>query len=367
MAGMKKGVVPAVDWSAVPVDTRAGSFLRLVPEWLRDLERRQYTLPTRSSWASMLGLFTAWCAERGVDQPVQVTHGVLEAYQRHLAVVRRGRGRHLAMVRSRRGRPSERTAHGGHLLSAGVQRSQMRVVQRWFVWLVRRGYLGANPAADLDHPRLPKHLPDTLSTAEIAAVLAQCPATTPEGIRDRAFVELLCATGLRRMEAVRLELRDLDPGRGLVLVREGKGRKDRYVPVSPRAFAWLARYQTEARSQWCRHIAEGRLFLTSTGAPATDAIMGGRVHRVLALAGITKRGACHLFRHTFATGLLEQGCDIRLIGAMLGHSNLSSTAVYTHVAVGQLIQAHAAFHRLQSSCQTGGVDGIPIAEPDPPA
>ena len=90
-----------------------------------------------------------------------------------------------------------------------------------------------------------------------------------------------------------------------------------------------------------------------------DGLMGGRVHRLLALAGVTKRGACHLFRHTFATGLLENGCDIRLIGAMLGHSNLSATAVYTHVGVGMLVQAHAAFHRPERATaakEEGGQD-----------
>jgi integrase/recombinase XerD len=91
-------------------------------------------------------------------------------------------------------------------------------------------------------------------------------------------------------------------------------------------------------------VTQETLFLRPTGEPITDSLMGGRVHRLLAAAGVTKRGACHLFRHTFATGLLENGCDIRLIGAMLGHSNLSATAVYTHVGVGMLVQAHAAFH-----------------------
>ena len=361
----KRGVTPAVDWSAVPADAPTGSFLRLVPRWLTDLERRQYTPASRKTWASALGLFVVWCQERGLDQPSQVTRAVLEAYQRHLSVVRRGQGR-ARCERSTRTRPSQRWADGGHRLSPGVQRSQMRAIQRWFVWLVRQGYLGANPAADLDHPRLPHHLPDVLTPGEVAAVLAQCDLTNPEGLRDRTFLEVVCATGLRRSEAARLDERDLDEGQGVILVREGKGRKDRYVPASPRAFAWVARYRREVRAVWCRRPSESRLFLRPDGEPVSDALMGARVHRLLALAGITKRGACHLFRHTFAGGLLEQGCDIRLIGAMLGHHHLSSTALYTQVAVGPLVRAHANFHRLpEAAAPSAAKEKMPAG--DPPA
>jgi integrase/recombinase XerD len=244
----------------------------------------------------------------------------------------------------------------------------MRVIQRWFVWLVRKGHLGANPAVDLDHPRLTRHLPDVLTADEVALVLAQCDLTTPDGVRDRAFLELVCATGLRRTEAARLDERDLDETQGVILVREGKGRKDRYVPVSVRAFAWLARYRQEVRSVWCRCARESRLFLRPDGEPAGEGMMSGRVHRLLAQAGITKRGACHLFRHTFATGLMEQGCDIRLIGAMLGHHQLSSTALYTHVTVGPLVRAHARFHQLpEAAAKKEAEPADPVVPEDPPA
>ena len=365
----KRGVPAAVDWSAVPVNVAPGSFLRLVPLWLLDLERRQYTAASRKTWASVLGMFVAWCQERGLEQPAQVTRAVLESYQRHLAVVRRGQGRERC-ERSQRTRPTRRWENGGHLLSPGSQRSQMRAIQRWFVWLVRQGYLGANPAADLDHPRLPRHLPDVLTADEVAAVLSQCDLTIPEGVRDRAFLELVCATGLRRSEAARLDERDLDETQGVILVREGKGRKDRYVPASQRAFAWVARYRQDVRSVWCRRLAESRLFLRPDGEPVSDEQMGARVHRLLARAGITKRGACHLFRHTFATGLMEQGCDIRLIGAMLGHHQLSSTALYTQVTVGPMVRAHEQFHRLPEAAAKGedqAADAVsPVADSPSP-
>ena len=119
----------------------------------------------------------------------------------------------------------------------------------------------------------------------------------------------------------------------------------------------------EVRPQWALSVADDVVFLQPDGRAVNDGLMGGRVHRLLALAGVTKRGACHLFRHTFATGLLENGCDIRLIGAMLGHSNLSATAVYTHVGVGMLVQAHAAFHRTAAKEEGGAAAGSQEAEP----
>jgi integrase/recombinase XerD len=342
---VKRGRKPqGVVWSQpAPADAAAGSFSRLVPLWLRDLEVRQYTPASRTTWASGMGQFAAWCGERGLSDAIQVTRSVMEAYQRHLAFVRSGQPRTSRQGRSRAAPAADGPA--GHPLTSGRQRARLHAVRRFYTWAVRQGHVPANPAADLEYPRLSKRLPDVLSADEVAAVLGGCDLGSLEGVRDRAFIELLAATGLRRTEACRLVLADLDPERGIVRVREGKGRKDRYVPAGARAFAWLSRYLTEVRPRWALSVADDVVFLRPDGRPVTDGLMGGRVHRLLALAGITKRGACHLFRHTFATGLLENGCDIRLIGAMLGHSNLSATAVYTHVGVGLLVQAHAAFHR----------------------
>ena len=362
MVGKRGRKAQGVVWTEpAPADAVAGSFARLVPLWLRDLEVRQYTQSSRITWASGMGQFAAWCVERGLSDAIQVTRAVMESYQRYLAFVRSGQPR---TSRQRRCRAAATATDGpaGHPLTSGRQRARLHAVRRFYTWAVRQGHVPANPAADLEYPRLSKRLPDVLSADEVAAVLGGCDLGSLEGVRDRAFIELLAATGLRRTEACRLCLADLDPERGIVRVREGKGRKDRYVPAGARAFAWLSRYLAEVRPRWALSVADDVVFLRPDGRPVTDGLMGGRVHRLLALAGITKRGACHLFRHTFATGLLENGCDIRLIGAMLGHSNLSATAVYTHVGVGMLVQAHAAFHRTAAKEEGGQAGDSPRAE-----
>ena len=344
--------------SDAPLNPPPQSFARLVPLWLRDLGVQHYAAASLRTWASAMGQFVAWCDERGVTQANEITRSVMESYQRHLACVRSGQSR-APHQRSGRGvvsTPRDQT------LTTGCQRARLQAVRRFFVWAVKRGYVPANPAGDLDYPRLTRRLPDVLSDDEVAAVLGGCDLSTPEGVRDRAFLEVLYSTGLRRSEAAALALYDLDHGRGIVRVRHGKGGKDRYVPIGKRALAWVVRYAHEIRPQWCASVTQETLFLRPTGEPITDSLMGGRVHRLLAAAGVTKRGACHLFRHTFATGLLENGCDIRLIGAMLGHSNLSATAVYTHVGVGMLVQAHAAFH--PSNQAATHAEDIPTAEPD---
>lgn len=345
----------------LPLSLQPHSFARLVPLWLRDLGVQNYAASSLTTWASAMGRFVAWCAERGVTQASEITRSVMETYQRHVACVRSGQSR-TPHQRSRRGVVS---TPRDHTLTTGCQRARLQAVRRFFVWAVKRGYVSANPAGDLDYPRLTRRLPEVLSDDEVAAVLGGCDLTTPEGIRDRAFLEVLYSTGLRRSEAAALALYDLDHERGIVRVRHGKGGKDRYVPIGKRALAWVVRYTSEVRPQWCQSVTHEMLFLRSTGEPITDGLMGGRVHRLLAAAGVTKRGACHLFRHTFATGLLENGCDIRLIGAMLGHSNLSATAVYTHVGVGMLVQAHAAFHPGEQA--TDHMDATTSSETDPPA
>jgi integrase/recombinase XerD len=327
--------------AAAPAD----SFLRLVPRWLGDLEVRQYTPATRATYAASLGLFVAWCQEREVPRASQVTRAVLEAYQRHLFGLRSGRGRG-----TRAAAVAARTTGGaggdsGLPLSVASQRSRVRPVMRFYAWAVRKGHLGANPAADLDLPRGGQPLPEVLTPDEVAAVFAACDVRTPVGVRDRAFIELLYATGLRRMEALRLHLDHVDPVRGVVQVIEGKGRKDRFVPTGQRALAWLSSYLV-IRGRWCRDGLVRELFLAEDGQPLTPTAIGLRVHRLLERAGIAKRGACHLFRHAFATHLLERGCELRLIASFLGHASVATTTVYTHTALTTLLHAHAVFHPL---------------------
>ena len=304
--------------------TRPGSLQGLATRYLDDLERRAYSASTVTVRRRYLRLFIAWLAERDVRDAVQVRRPMVERYQRWLFAQRRA---------------------DGHPLAVGYQIQRVKAVEMLFRWAVRRHLLGANPASDLDYPRPIKTLPDVLSVAEAEAVLTQPDTSTPLGLRDRAVMEILYSTGMRRAECARLRLEDIDRRRGVVRIRQGKGHKDRIVPIGDRALVWLARYLDDARPALMgRDLPAAVLFLSRTGRPITGDQLGHAVRIHLAAAGCAQRGSCHLFRHTMATALHDNGCDVRLIQEILGHARLDTTALYTHVGVAHLKAAHAAFH-----------------------
>jgi integrase/recombinase XerD len=243
-------------------------------------------------------------------------------------------------------------------VSPTTQRQRLRALVAFFAWCVRARHLGATPAADLDLPRPLRALPAVLTTDEVAAILAQPDPGTPIGLRDRAILELLYATGLRRQECARLTLHAVDAQRGLIHVHHGKGGKDRRLPIPPRACRWLTAYLQTARPVLA-HGAGGpgaaiaaapagtaspALFLSRDGMAITAQELNHQVRRYLQGAKIQKPGNCHLFRHAFATHLLEHGADIRSIQALLGHASLETTAQYTQVSVEHLRKVVNAFH-----------------------
>ena len=318
--------IPAVAGPGSPT-----SFTRLVPAWLADLTMKNYAAASCATWGTALGYFAAWCAERDLYDAPQVTRAVVEAYQRHVFHQRTGYGRGPGRSQGAPVVPVDRP------LANRTQRSRLHAVGRFYAWAVRRGLVPANPASDLELPRESHTLPDYLTHEEAATVLGACDVSDARGLRDRAFLELLYSTGLRRTEALMLMVEDVDHARGIVHVIRGKGAKDRYSPIGSRALGWLSRYAHEVRARWCIDAGEHRLFLDRDGRPVSNGRIGSRIFRLMRTAGIMKRGSCHLFRHGFATGLVEAGCDIRLIAAMMGHSNLDSTMLYTHVGVGSLV------------------------------
>jgi integrase/recombinase XerD len=169
----------------------------------------------------------------------------------------------------------------------------------------------------------------------------------PRGIRDRAILEVLYSTGMRRRELIGLQLFDFDRECGTVMIRQGKGKKDRMIPIGERALGWIDRYQNEVRPE----LVVGRdpatlatLFLTHTGEPFTPNRLTQLVRGYVQAADLGKSGSCHLFRHTMATLMLENGADIRYIQAMLGHAELSTTQIYTQVSIRKLKEIHTATH-----------------------
>lgn len=292
-----------------------------------------YSLDTVRARRVALRKFIAWCDERGLDDPHEITRPMLERYQRYLFYYRK----------------PETHRDAGAPLTLTMQYQYLAPLKTWFKWLSRAHHILANPAADLDLPKQPKRLPRSVpSVQEVEAILAEAEPGTPQGLRDRALLEVLYATGLRRMELPGVSVYDADLTRGLLWVRHGKGRRERAVPLGDRACAWLDKYLTEARPQLLAADTEA-LFLTDYGEAVSPEYVAAKVKRHMRFAGIDKPGSTHLLRHACATHMLEGGADIRFIQEMLGHANLETTEIYTHVSIDKLIAVHQATHpsRLQ--------------------
>ena len=230
-------------------------------------------------------------------------------------------------------------------LSFRSQQLRLVSVKGFFRWLGKSGFLPANPAADLDLPKVPQLLPrDFLTAEEVESVLARPDLDSLFGLRDRAMLETFYATGIRRTELTRLSVFDVHLSMGTLFVREGKGQKDRVVPLGERAAAWIGKYMSDVRPELVVEPDEGTLFLTYQGFPFSPDVVSQVVKAYLRAAGVVKKGACHLFRHTMATLMLENGADVRFIQAMLGHASLQTTQVYTQVSITKLREIHAATH-----------------------
>lgn len=304
--------------------TAPDSLAAWMQRYLEALKILHFTEELLRARRQALALFLEWCSERELQRPNEITKPILERYQRHLFYSRKPDGQ-------------PQSIKGQWLL--------VNHVRLWFRWLVKNNYLLTNPASDLDMPRIPRQLlPDPLEAHEVEAVLAQPDINDVQGLRDRAMLELMYSTGLRRAEVMKLALIDVEPLRGIVRVRQGKGRKDRVVPIGERALAWVQQYLDESRPQLLASTQEQAMFLNRFGQRMHSAGIGQIARRHIDAAGITKRGACHLFRHAMATQMLENGADIRYIQEMLGHENLDTTQIYTHVSIGKLQAVHAATH-----------------------
>jgi integrase/recombinase XerD len=194
-------------------------------------------------------------------------------------------------------------------------------------------------------PRLEKRLPKhVLSRSEIETILTQPDVTEPMGIRDRALLEVLYSTGMRRSELAHLQLYDLDNERGTIMVRQGKGKKDRMIPIGNRAILWIEKYTEIVRPQLVGLSDDGTLFLTNLSESFSPNRLTQLVRGYVQKAELGKSGSCHLFRHACATLMLENGADVRFIQAMLGHANLQTTELYTHVSIRKLKAVHELTH-----------------------
>ena len=292
--------------------------------FLSALAVRNFSAHTITDRRHGLSTFILWCAERGLERPNEVTKPVLERYQRHLYYRRKP---------------------NGEPLSFRTQAQRLVPIRAWFKWLARENHILSNPASDLELPRPEKRLPALVLSAEEAEAIMAVPDTaTPLGIRDRAMLEVLYATAIRRSELTNLKLFDVDHARAILMVRQGKGNKDRVVPLGERAKAWLAAYRDRVRPGLVVGRDPGHLFLSRDGRPLDPKRLSEKVRGYVEAAGTGKPGSCHLLRHTAATLMLEGGADIRFIQALLGHESLETTQIYTRVSAAKLAEIHAATH-----------------------
>jgi|TARA_R110002096_G_scaffold269820_10_gene463702 integrase/recombinase XerD len=246
-----------------------------------------------------------------------------------------------------RAHSSDVSAYLAERLSRGISaRSSARFLsslKRFYVYGVREGQLTEDPTAMIDAPKLGRPLPVTLSEKDVENLLQAPDVNTALGFRDRAMLELLYATGLRVSELVGLTLSQINFRQGLVRVT-GKGNKDRLVPVGEEALIWLQDFITDKRLQILGQKKTDSVFPTTRGTSMTRQAFWHVIKRYAGLAGIQQVISPHSLRHAFATHLLNHGADLRVVQLLLGHSDLSTTQIYTHIARERLKDIHTKFH-----------------------
>jgi integrase/recombinase XerD len=308
-------------------------------EWMRVRHHSERYVETARKH---LDQFLAWCDTRGLVRPEEITRPMLERYQRFVFHYRQPSGKPLAY---------------------GTQHGRLVAIRGFFKWLARNNIILSNPASDLDLPRRQRRLPaHVLTVAEVEKTMTTPNTREPLGLRDRAILEVLWATGMRRIELVGLDLYDVDVERQTVHIRHGKGNKERYVPVGERALAWVEKYVDVVRPELFVGDSEQALFLTRLGERMEPDSLTERVRRYVRESGVGKKGACHLFRHAMATMMLEAGADIRFVQEMLGHAKLDTTAIYTHISIVKLREVYMQTHPAARLGRTEPPGDAPAAE-----
>jgi len=300
------------------------SFDTLLSRYFMDLWTQNWAATTIDRRSCSIGLFLTWARERGIDNVRELTEDSVSAYRRHLY-------HHISTKTGKR-------------IAFATQSSYLNAVRQWLQWCTDEGWITANPAANLRPPQSETRLPASyLTITEVETVLGSIDLSTATGLRDRSIFETFYSSGIRRAELIALQLDDIDGERRLLKIRQGKGRKDRIVPIGVRAMQWLDKYRHDAREELLDDPTD-RLYLTSNGLPFHPVTLTQLVRGYLTAAGITRRGACHMLRHTAATLMLEGGADLRSLQTLLGHASLNTTQIYTHITIQRLREVHDKTH-----------------------
>lgn len=331
----------------ISVDGSGEDIGKLVWHHLEWLLSKGYSESTINSRGVELGEFISWLGIRGLTQPCEVTPLILDRYRLHLC---------------------HRRKANGQILNTKTQNLRLIAVRIFFKWLVKTHRLSYNPASELElikigHP-LPRYV---LTLKEVESIINQVNLSSHMGLRDRAILETLYSTGIRRSELANLKIYQLDMEKGTLIIRKGKRKKDRVVPIGERAIAWIDKYLTELRPRLVIYsydqfdydqetrgiqnkldsdidVDRDALFVSNKGNALSISYLSDLVSKYVRKAKIGKSGSCHLFRHTMATLMLEGGADIRYIQEILGHEKLETTQIYTHVSIKKLKDVHKKTH-----------------------
>jgi len=296
-------------------------------EWLQALH---YSPKTRANYSRDVRQFIDWLAENTpASSFAEVTPAELGQYQ-------------IALYNQEQSKPGRE----GRRLSVGSQACRLAAVRKFFAWLLGQQWIVYNPASSLALPQRSQQLPrQVLSRAEAQRLLDSTPQVKLRDIRDRAILEVLYATGIRRAELIQLELYDLDLETATLTVRQGKGNQDRIVPLTASALTAMRLYLDKARSLFTGEAGQGRFFVSSrSGGPLDAADIVRIVEKAAKRARISKHVTPHTLRHSCATHLLKGKADIRQIQKLLGHRRLSSTEIYTRVEISDLREVLARCH-----------------------
>lgn len=281
--------------------------------WLEDGLSRN----TLESYRRDLNKFAAWLAAQRGATLLQATQGDIQGYLAHLFVVQKARA----------------SSTGRNISS----------LKRLFRYLLRQGKLEVDPTLQIDTPKLPRNLPRTLTEADVELLLSAPDEQTPLGLRDRTMFEVLYATGLRVSELVSLRIAQVSMDMGVVRVM-GKGNKERLVPLGEVALDWLRLYLSDGRGVLLSGQVSDDLFVTHRGGGMTRQMFWYLIKKHAKYGGLNKPLSPHTLRHAFATHLLNHGADLRVVQMLLGHADISTTQIYTHVARERLKQLHAKHH-----------------------
>ena len=297
----------------------------LVHQFLQTMRMRNCSERTIRYWRHVINRFVSWCGERNINCMAEVTAKHMAAYRRSLF--------------------HYRNPKTGLPLKFDTQAHYLTPILRWFDWMKTQTFIEHDPAADIELPKSENRLPTSILTASEVEELLNVPdVKTPLGIRDRAIMETFYSSGIRCGELVALAVYDINHDREILTVRQGKGGKDRVVPIGTRALMWVNKWTTDIRSNLVTDSSDQSLFVSKNGRQLGPNYLSNLVKRYMQAIGISYRGSCHLLRHTAATLMMENGADLRSLQQFLGHARLNTTQIYTHVSIKRLQEVHRKTH-----------------------